>query len=716
MDFLSLPRTLVFSNALKQKKSYREKLLETQKEIELLLNKKINKVKKQKKNKNDKKAPLFQETINRMHFELLVDERNELRILKKNLLKEIRQLKKEQATTEEKNRLLLQNITRHKKQIRKTFPTSQLLQLVEPQFFLDYHPLRCMRNFRKYIQDSITYYLQVHSLAKIPISYRYDESRSSQKRNNLPDFVTVHDRYVEVGDKWERIYYLADIPSELTPFIHFKLLASELPLTMSLYTKPTPNDVLLKKARQRISVLEAQQLQRETKGLTRDPQIERNIEETKQFAQDITYDREKGFVFSFYIKLAANSKESLDTLHRSFINLCESMEVIFNTYAYGQFMGLKNFLPVNQDVVKEDRIIQSSAASYLMPFVAKSLYNPDGIFIGTNVYHNSLVFLNPFTEELTENNNVNIFGVSGSGKSVTSKILAFRLFLRGTQVIIIDPEGEYVNLAKSLGGEVIQFSRDNGMNPFSPASDDKDTVLNHITMLKTFFKFFIRKERYDSVLLDKILVSLYECYPKNQPDFQKFLNMLKATPFYEDLSVLLYGSLQGIFTSKRKLALQNDFIVFDLRALSENEVKAPSMYLLTTLIWQIVNSSNERQRMLFIDEAHTLLKDNEVASDFQKLVKQARKRNLGVVSITQDVEDFLHHERGKAIINNSATKILLKQSFAAIGLMDTIFPMTTEEKKNLGSLHKGEVVIFRGSDHIEAFVHVLPSEKPFVFT
>jgi len=139
------------------------------------------------------------------------------------------------------------------------------------------------------------------------------------------------------------------------------------------------------------------------------------------------------------------------------------------------------------------------------------------------------------------------------------------------------------------------------------------------------------------------------------------------------------------------------------------------MYLLTSLIWNLVNNHNGRRRALFIDEAHKLLIDPEVAVFYRELVKQARKRNIGVISVTQDVEDFLHNEYGKAIITNSETKILLKQSYAALSEIGTIYPMTDDEKQQLGYLNIGEVVLFREEEHIRLNIVVLPFEEPLVF-
>jgi type IV secretory pathway VirB4 component len=428
------------------------------------------------------------------------------------------------------------------------------------------------------------------------------------------------------------------------------------------------------------------------------------------FIDELVHEAEKGILYSLYLQLEGKSEAELTHLQKELQNITGAMDITFNQYTFGHKKAFKNFLPFNIDHVKENRILQSTAASYLMPFVSKQLNDPEGIFMGVNAYKNSLVFIDPFT---SRNNNINILGVSGSGKSVTSKTLMNRLYMRGVQIIAIDPEGEYVNLAKSLGGEVISFSRENGINPFYINSTEENDILDHISTLKTFFKFFIPTPHYDGALLDEKLIKLYD---SGSPNFESLLDLLEGSPMKKDLSVLSAGSLRGVFNSTRRLELDNDVIVLDLHDLKKDEKRDPAIYLLTSLIWNLVNKNNDKKRMLFIDEAHKLLVDPEVAVFYRELVKQARKRNVGVVSITQDVEDFLNNEYGKAIITNSETKILLKQSYATLSEIGTIYPMTDEEKQQLGHLEIGEVVLFREGEHVRLNILVLPHEQPLVFT
>jgi DNA replication protein DnaC len=599
---------------------------------------------------------------------------------------------------------------------KSTLSKSNLINIELPTFIPSSNPFGFLKNYLKYRKELKDYKDSIQNNEKEEFIFSIEKDNDGfyvDKENHSSykaEYFKETNRHLEVGGKLKRIYYLADIPAYLSPYVFFRLLTSSLPFRLSTFVEPASSGELLKKARQRLSVLEMQQNERIKIGKIRDQQIDKNIDEVMSFIDELVHEAEKGIVYSLYLQLEADTEEELTTLHKQLQNISESMDLTFNQYTFGHKQAFKNFMPFVQDHLKENRILQSTAVSYLMPFVSKQLSDPDGIFLGVNAYNDSLVFIDPFT---SRNNNINILGVSGSGKSVTAKVLMNRLYMRGVQIIAIDPEGEYTELAKKLGGEVIQFSRENGINPFYINSSKENDILDHISTLKTFFKFFIPDNHYDSAFLDEKLTKLYD---SRTPDFENFLALLGDNQMAKDLSILSTGSLRGIFNSKRKLELDNDVIILDLHDLKKDEKRDPAMYLLTSLIWNLINKNTNSKRMLFIDEAHKLLVDKEVAIFYRELVKQARKRNVGIVSITQDVEDFLDNEYGKAIVTNSETKILLKQSYATLSQIGTIYPMTDEEKQQLGHLGIGEIVLFRENEHIRLNIVVLPFEKPLTFT
>lgn len=620
------------------------------------------------------------------------------------------------ALKQEVSRLM--NIVKDQNELlaQKPFKTREISNVTKPKSVKGHTPISKIKNMFRYVKDDIDHDDKVlnqnttkfqFNIEKDTNGIRIEENGGSAYKS---EYLIETSKHLEVGERLKRIYYLADIPAYLSPYVFFRLLTSSLPFTLSVFAEPASSAELLKKARQRLSVLEMQQNDRLKNGKIRDQQLDKNIEEVMSFIEELVHEAEKGIVYSLYLSLEADDEKQLNDLHKQLQTVASSMDLTFNQYTFGHKQAYKNFLPFNQDNVKENRILQSTAISYLLPFVSKQLNDQNGIFMGINAYNESLVFIDPFT---SRNNNVNIFGVSGSGKSATSKILMNRMYMRGVQIIAIDPEGEYVELAKSLGGEVIQFSRENGINPFYITSTKESDILDHISTLKTFFKFFIPQVHYDGALLDEKLIQLYD---SGTPHFENLLELLGDHPMAKDLQVLSTGSLRGIFNSKRNLELDSNIIVLDLHDLKKDEKREPAMYLLTSLIWNLINKNNDKRRMLFIDEAHKLLVDPDVAVFYRELVKQARKRNVGVVSITQDVEDFLHNEYGKAIITNSETKILLKQSYAALSEIESIYPMTDEEKQQLGHLGIGEVILFREGEHIRLNIIILPFERPLVFT
>jgi conjugal transfer ATP-binding protein TraC len=605
----------------------------------------------------------------------------------------------------------------HQEHIKQTVFSSDILQLQKPKLKRTLHPVKLFKNYKKYREEKAVYNETIRNaqMAEVNVTLAKEKNgikvASNGTRHYKMENLLINGSHIKTDDKYISTYYLADIPAFLSPYVLFKLMTSPLPFTISIFVEPTNSSELIKQARTRLSTLEMQQQDAVRKGKIRDQQKDKSMEEIAAFIEELVHEVEKGMLYSFYLSLEAKTEEELKQLHKEVKNISDALELSLTKYIFAQKKAYETMLPFHTDTLRQNRILQSSAVSYLMPFITKQIHDPEGIFLGFNAYHESLVFINPFT---VRNSNVNILGVSGAGKSVTAKAMATRLFMRGTQIIIIDPEGEYIDYARKMGGEVIEFSRKNGINPFSIKTNDRAEILDHISVLKTFFKFFIRDERYDGAVLDKILVDLYKDFPKEKPTFTKFLKKMKKTQMYEDLTVLNEGSLQGVFNSERELELDNDLIVFNLLPLGDDEKKPPAIYLLTSLIWTLVNKKSERRRMLFIDEAHKLLIDKEVATFYRSIVKQARKRNLGVVSITQDVEDFLHSEFGKAILTNSETKILLKQSYATLSLMENIFPMTNEEKQQLGNLAIGEMVLFRENEHLRADMYVLEHEEELV--
>jgi type IV secretory pathway VirB4 component len=214
----------------------------------------------------------------------------------------------------------------------------------------------------------------------------------------------------------------------------------------------------------------------------------------------------------------------------------------------------------------------------------------------------------------------------------------------------------------------------------------------------------------------------YEGYEK--PSFNKFLNTLKEEAlidpqinFVDDILQLSEGSLGGLFNNYNKIDLNADIICFDLSNLNTDDKKIPATYLLGNIINKLIEKG-DRRRMIYIDEAHKLLINEATTAFYVDLVKTARKRKAGVVSITQNPEDFKESNNSKTIITQAETTILLKQATASINYINrfNLFQLTDRECTDLSSFAIGEALFIREREHIYVDIFPFASEKPLVFT
>jgi hypothetical protein len=111
-----------------------------------------------------------------------------------------------------------------------------------------------------------------------------------------------------------------------------------------------------------------------------------------------------------------------------------------------------------------------------------------------------------------------------------------------------------------------------------------------------------------------------------------------------------------------------------------------------------------------------MMRYEDSAAFMWSIVKRARKYYLGLTTITQDVEDFLSHDIGKAVVTNSALRLLLKQSPAAIDRIGETFYLSQGEKQLLLSAGVGEGILFAGPHHAPIKVVASDEEYKFVTT
>jgi conjugal transfer ATP-binding protein TraC len=174
------------------------------------------------------------------------------------------------------------------------------------------------------------------------------------------------------------------------------------------------------------------------------------------------------------------------------------------------------------------------------------------------------------------------------------------------------------------------------------------------------------------------------------------------------------GTFAGIFSQQSNVNVNNAMVVFNIRDL-EDELRPVAMYIVLNYIWNKTKSDKKR-RLLIVDEAWQLMKFEDSANFIFSLAKRARKYNLGLTTITQDVEDFMASRMGRAIVANASMQILLKQATSAVDVLSDVFKLTSEEKKRLSQFPVGQGLFFAGQNHVHIQVIASPTETDLIST
>lgn len=396
--------------------------------------------------------------------------------------------------------------------------------------------------------------------------------------------------------------------------------------------------------------------------------------------------------------------------------------------------GFKTTLPQGKDLLKITRNMDTTSLATTFPFTSSDLTSDTGIMYGINEHNDSLVVFDRFS---LENANMVVFAKSGAGKSYAVKLEALRSLMFDSEIIIIDPEGEYVDMTAAVGGEYIEFSFNSPikLNPFdlSALYDPEENELGlKIISLHTLLKIMLGDLNSDQeAVLDRALVAAYKAKgitpdpqsQKNEPPLME--DLYKALMGMESpdsqnvanrLEKFIKGSFRGIFDQQSNFDLHNKFTVFGVKDM-ENNLRPIAMFLILDFIWTRIKRQLKK-RILIVDEAWYLMQFPDSANFLHGLAKRARKYYLGVTTITQDVEDFLNTNQGKAIVTNSSIQFLMKQSAAAIDNLAQTFYLSDGEKRLLLSADVGEGLFFAGQNHVALRVvasqdeHVVITSNP----
>lgn len=531
-----------------------------------------------------------------------------------------------------------------------------------------------------------------------------------------PSALGVQPKYLNLGTNIVRSYFVISYPHFLTDNWLSPIVNLDKVFDVAIHVNPLDTGDVMKQFQRKVAEVESQIMTREEKGLVRDPTLDVAYKDLEDLRDGLTQAQEKMFEVSLYISIYGSSEAEVDKVENEIKNILESRLVYVKPALFQQDVGFLSTLPLGIDQLQIKNKLNTSPLSSFFPFVSFDLSSDKGILYGLNRHNGSLILFDRFS---LENYNSIVFAKSGSGKSYTTKLEILRTLMFDTEVIIIDPEREYEYLAESVGGRYfdISLTSDHHINPFdlpiptedeSPSEVLRSNIVNLVGLFRVMLGGLTPEE---DAIIDQAITETYALKDINgDTDFTKleppllsdFETVLQGIGGSDDLLARLSkytkGTWSGFINQPSNVDINKKLVCFSIRDM-EDELKPVAMYIITHYIWNAVRK-DIRKRLLVVDEAWIMMKNDDTASFLFGLAKRGRKYYLGLATITQDVGDFLKSPYGLPIITNSSIQILLKQSPSSIDIVQKTFNLTDEEKFLLLESGVGEGIFFAGLKHV----------------
>ena len=477
--------------------------------------------------------------------------------------------------------------------------------------------------------------------------------------------------------------------------------------------------------------------------------------DAKYIRKQMQVNNEDLYFLYIYIEMFSEDKKELQYLVNKVEGILQSNGLQSKKAYFREeqvFLGTLPLMENNIDiknVAKRNVLTNGLIATY--PFVSSSIFDEEGIFIGNNIYNDSLIFIDRYNNDKYKNSNICIFGTSGAGKSFFTKLLILRSRLLGIEQYIIDPEREYTNICKKLNGTLLKIGPSSktyvnilDIRKESIEDGEEGYLATKIGKLIGFFNLIFGElnEEEKGVLEEKII----ECYKfknitfnddslykyknkkrifKEKDEMPKLEDLYKVLIKYEKTKIFatklipfIKGSLK-FFNNYTNVELNNKLIVADVYELGEENLKY-GMYIFTELFWDKTKKDRKIKKAIYLDEIWRLIgvtSNKNVASFIYKIFKTIRKYGGSAVAITQDVSDLFSLDKGtygRSLLNNSSIKAFFSLEEENIKVLSEYADLSEKEKIEIKSLKRGECLMFVGDNHILANIESDDFEKEII--
>ncbi len=555
---------------------------------------------------------------------------------------------------------------------------------------------------------------------------------------HLPAAVEERRDELSLDGELTRVLALTGYPRQVAAGWLAPLVDGGEPLDLSLHLEPVDSGDAVRSLTQRLAELESSRRLDDRGG--RLPSARRAVAraDVERLREGLARGDERLLRAALYLRLRGRDRSRLRRSEAAVEAAVSGLLAEARPQLYEMWPGLLSCLPAAEDHLGRRRTLDGASLATMIPFASGELpRSPGGLLAGRSLQDGSLVVLDPF-DPARENANRVVVATSGAGKSYACKVEALRALLLGIEYYVVDPEGEYSALCEAVGGERLRLAGDSPhrINPFDlpprGGAAREGALGRRVLALLGLLGLMLaepgaRLGHAERGVLDG---ALYECYRRRgitddpathgrpAPLLRELRAVLEESGDPHGLASRLgryaAGSLGRLFSEPTSAAPRSPFVVFDVEGLDE-ELRPVATYLIADRLWGEVRAE-ARPRVLLVDEAWSLMRHAEGARFVARIARQARKRWLGLTTVTQEVSDFLGSAEGRTVLAQSATRLLLRQESSGAALLEESLGLSPRERSFLLSCRKGEGLLLAQGRRVPLRIEASPEEHALATT
>ena len=513
---------------------------------------------------------------------------------------------------------------------------------------------------------------------------------------------------------WSRTWQVDRLPGgELEAGWLHGLIPRGLNVTLSWHATPLPVAWIVEYLQRQLVGMKASRIQEQASG-TADPALAGALPAAEDLQRRLAASQERAFHVSTYLTLTAPTLEALDAgaariEATSRAVLCRLLPCKFRMF--DGYLATRTFAV---DRLQRKRVLDTSTLVTFFPWRDSELVQEGGLMIGRSHATGSPVKVDPFAQAVHANANIGVFGHSGAGKTYLLSSLAMGAIGLGVQVFVIDPEHEYGELARQLGGLDVPMALGSGhainVLELRPADRRDESWIGPATadavdLCETICGGLDERER------ASIESAVRRAYREADPPLLRDVasNLAPDSRVAAILSRWVHGSLGQMFSAPTNIDLDAPVVAFGMRELRD-EMVAPVHFLLAEALWTRIKRK-DRRRMLIVDEMGLLFEDATIRRFVVGLARRIRKYNGSLVFATQNPGDLLSSEQGAVVATNPAVLFFGVQRPGEAAKLQRAFHLSRQQRTFLETARRGDFLLAAGAERLAVEVAAPPWQE-----